>query len=167
MRVLARVATLVLILCFVAVTVAPAQQTVEVQAPVGFAAITAARQAYCEALFLDLPSSDSFREHLRIITANPHPAGSAAQVEVGHYIGRVMKAAGLPVREHHYDVHLPQLTDDVEAHAGYRLFDENWTGMVSVGWRLLSFDYEYSESGSRVFADAALHGPFVSFAVTF
>ena len=116
MRVLARVATLVLILCLAAVTVAPAQQTVELQAPVGFAAITAARQAYCEALFLDLPSSDSFREHLRIITANPHPAGSAAQVEVGHYIGRVMKAAGLTVREHHYDVYLPQLTDDVEAH---------------------------------------------------
>ncbi len=116
MRVLARVATLVLILCLAAVTVAPAQQTVELQAPVGFSAITAARQAYCEALFLDLPSSDSFREHLRIITANPHPAGSAAQVEVGHYIGRVMKAAGLTVREHHYDVYLPQLTDDVEAH---------------------------------------------------
>ncbi|MCS5703791.1 MAG: M28 family peptidase, partial [Acidobacteria bacterium] len=73
-------------------------------------------QAYCEALFLDLPSSDSFREHLRIITASPHPAGSAAQIEVGHYLGRVMKAAGFTVREHAYDVYLPQLTDDVEVH---------------------------------------------------
>lgn len=93
-----------------------AQATFEVPVPVGFTAQTAARQAYCEARFLELPSSDAFREHLRIITANPHPAGSAAQVEVGHYLGRVMKAAGLDVREHHYDVYLPQLTDDVEAH---------------------------------------------------
>lgn len=108
-----------LLLC--ALTLSPvaalsAQQSVEVEAPVGFAAVTAARQAYCEALFLDLPSGDAFREHLRVITANPHPAGSVAQVEVAHYISRVMKAAGLDVREHPYDVYLPQLTDDVEAH---------------------------------------------------
>ena len=93
-----------------------AQQSVQVDAPVGYAATTAVRQAYCEALFLDLPSSDSFREHLRIITANPHPAGSAAQAEVAHYLARVMRAAGLTVREHPYDVYLPQLTDDVEVH---------------------------------------------------
>ena len=74
MRFLAQVATLVLVMWLSAASVAPAQQSVEVQAPVGFAAITAAKQAYCEALFLDLPSSDSFREHLRIITANPHLA---------------------------------------------------------------------------------------------
>jgi len=93
-----------------------AQRHVEVRAPVGFSAATAAKQAFCEASFLNLPSSDAFREHLRLITANPHPAGSPAQVEVGHYLGRVMKAAGLTVREHPYDVYLPQLTDDVEAH---------------------------------------------------
>ncbi len=92
------------------------QQSMEVRAPIGFSAATAARQAYCEARFLELPSSDAFREHLRIITSAPHPTGSAAQVEVGHYLGRVMKAAGLTVREHPYDVYLPQLTDDVEAH---------------------------------------------------
>jgi N-acetylated-alpha-linked acidic dipeptidase len=92
------------------------QQSVELKVPVGFASTTATRQAYCETLFLDLPSSDSFREHLRIITARPHPAGSAAQIEVGHYLGRVMKAAGFTVREHAYDVYLPQLTDDVEVH---------------------------------------------------
>lgn len=95
---------------------ARAQQSVEVTVPVGFSAANAARQSYCEARFLELPSSDAFREHLRLITSTPHPAGSAAQVEVAHYLGRVMKAAGLAVREHHYDVYLPQLTDDVEAH---------------------------------------------------
>ncbi|MDH3270598.1 MAG: M20/M25/M40 family metallo-hydrolase [Gemmatimonadota bacterium] len=93
-----------------------AQNSVQVRTPVGFTAANGARQAFCEARFLELPSGDAFREHLRIITANPHPTGSAAQVEVGHYLGRVMKAAGMDVREHPYDVYLPQLTDDVEAH---------------------------------------------------
>jgi N-acetylated-alpha-linked acidic dipeptidase len=113
---LSRVAIITLFVAVSTVSIAPAQHSVEVEAPVGFAAATAAKQAYCEALFLELPSSESFREHLRIITANPHPAGSAAQVEVAHYLGRAMEAAGLTVREHPYDVYLPQLTDDVEAH---------------------------------------------------
>jgi N-acetylated-alpha-linked acidic dipeptidase len=92
------------------------QSSVQIPAPVGFTATSAARQAYCEAKFVGLPSGDNFREHLRIITATPHPTGSAAQVEVGHYLVRAMKAAGMSVREHPYDVYLPQLTDDVEAH---------------------------------------------------
>lgn len=116
MRPLVRVAVVLNLLSFSVATTAPAQRSVQLEVPVGFAASSAARQAYCEALFLDLPSSDAFREHLRILTANPHPAGSAAQREVGHYIGRVMRAAGFTVREHPYDVYLPQLTDDVEAH---------------------------------------------------
>jgi N-acetylated-alpha-linked acidic dipeptidase len=94
----------------------PAQIPVQIEAPVGFVAAGAARQAFCEARFMELPSGDSFREHLRIITAAPHPTGSAQQLEVGHYLGRVMKAAGFAVREYPYDVYLPQLTDDVEAH---------------------------------------------------
>jgi len=92
-----------------------AQNAVVINAPVGFTAASAARQSYCEARFIELPSGDAFREHLRVITANPHPTGSSAQVEVGHYLSRVMRAAGLSVREHPYDVYLPQLTDDVEA----------------------------------------------------
>jgi N-acetylated-alpha-linked acidic dipeptidase len=88
----------------------------QIDAPIGFTTASGLRQAYCEARFVDLPSGDAFREHLRIITANPHPTGSAAQVEVGHYLGRVMRAAGFTVRDHPYDVYLPQLTDDVEAH---------------------------------------------------
>ncbi|NNL29378.1 MAG: glutamate carboxypeptidase, partial [Gemmatimonadetes bacterium] len=82
---------------------------------VGFTAARAAEQAVCEARFLELPSREAFREHLRIITSAPHPAGSAAQVEVGNYLTRVMRAAGLSVEGHTYDVYLPQLTDDVEA----------------------------------------------------
>ncbi|MEX2467655.1 MAG: M28 family peptidase [Gemmatimonadota bacterium] len=93
-----------------------AQRPVEIQAQVGFSTTNAARQSYCEARFLELPSSDAFREHLRVITANPHPTGSAQQVEVGNYLDRVMTAAGFSVTQHPYDVYLPQLTDDVEVH---------------------------------------------------
>ncbi|MGB0542815.1 MAG: M28 family peptidase [Longimicrobiales bacterium] len=82
---------------------------------VGFTSARALEQGFCEARLLELPSSQAFREHLRIITSAPHPAGSAAQVEVGNYLTRVMKAAGLDVVRHTYDVYLPQLTDDVEA----------------------------------------------------
>lgn len=93
-----------------------AQVRAEIGVPVGFSVTNAARQNYCEARFLELPSSDAFREHLRLITANPHPTGSAQQVEVGNYLDRVMTAAGFTVRQHPYDVYLPQLTDDVEVH---------------------------------------------------
>jgi N-acetylated-alpha-linked acidic dipeptidase len=83
---------------------------------VGFSAPSAEREAWCEDLFSGLPSGDAFREHLRIVTSVPHPAGSPQQVEVANYLTRVMRAAGMEVAHHTYDVYLPQLTDDVEAH---------------------------------------------------
>ena len=82
----------------------------------GFTDDRAASQLACEARFLELPRSESFREHLRTITENPHPAGSAAQARVGEYIGQAMERAGLDVTSHPYDVYLPELTDDVEVH---------------------------------------------------
>ena len=78
---------------------------------VGFSAVTASNQGVCEDLYLTLPSGDAFREHLRIITSNPHPAGSPQQVEVANYLTRIMRAAGMEVRQDDYDVYLPQLTD--------------------------------------------------------
>lgn len=82
----------------------------------GFTAQRAATQLACEARFLELPRSDTFREHLRTITENPHPAGSAAQARVGQYIAGAMDRAGLDVTNYPYDVYLPELTDDVEVH---------------------------------------------------
>ena len=82
----------------------------------GFTAGRAATQLACEARFLELPRSDAFREHLRTVTENPHPAGSAAQARVGEYIAGAMEQAGLEVTRHPYDVYLPELTDDVEIH---------------------------------------------------
>ena len=97
---------------------APVQDPAPAQEPVltGFTAARAVTQLACEARFLDLPRSESFREHLRTVTANPHPAGSAAQARVGDYLAQTMEEAGLAVTRHPYDVYLPELTDDVEVH---------------------------------------------------
>ncbi len=83
---------------------------------IGFTSARAEVQDRCEATFLDLPSSELFRETLREITSAPHPTGSDRQVEVGEYLAQVMREAGLEVTTHPYDVYLPQLTDDVEVH---------------------------------------------------
>jgi N-acetylated-alpha-linked acidic dipeptidase len=79
------------------------------QTPAGFTPARAAGQARCEARLQELPAPATFREHLRIITAEPHPTGSAAQVRVGEYLAAVMARAGLRVERAAYDVYLPQL----------------------------------------------------------
>lgn len=94
----------------------PATAAPQEPALTGFTAARASEQAVCERHFLEEPRSESFREHLRAITERPHPAGSEAQRRVGEYLARAMEAAGLDVVSHPYDVYLPQLTDDVEAH---------------------------------------------------
>ena len=100
----------------VALAAGPAPVAAQEPALTGFTAARAVTQLACEARFLDLPRSESFREHLRTVTENPHPAGSAAQVRVGNYLARAMEEAGLEVTRHPYDVYLPELTDDVEVH---------------------------------------------------
>ena len=99
-------------------TLAAALASTPPQAPtlIGFTRDRAATQFACEARFLELPRSESFREHLRTITSEPHPAGSAAQARVGGYLAGAMERAGLEVTNHPYDVYLPELTDDVEVH---------------------------------------------------
>lgn len=70
-------------------------------------------QLACEARLVELPRPEQFREHLRTITAEPHPAGSEAQRRVEDYLATTMESAGLEVERYPYDVYLPQLTDDV------------------------------------------------------
>ena len=94
-------------------TLTPAPQTPTLT---GFTAQRASWHLACEQRFLELPRSDAFREHLRTVTENPHPAGSAAQARVGEYIAQAMERAGLAVTPYPYDVYLPELTDDVEVH---------------------------------------------------
>jgi N-acetylated-alpha-linked acidic dipeptidase len=79
------------------------------QVPAGFTEARAATQQQCEARLQELPAPATFREHLRRITAEPHPTGSAAQVRVGEYLADVMQRAGLRIERAAYDVYLPQL----------------------------------------------------------
>ena len=79
------------------------------QAPTGFAPERQEAQQRCEARFLELPRADQFREHLRTITAEPHPTGSAAQLRVAEYLVRAMETAGFTVERAAYDVYLPLL----------------------------------------------------------
>jgi N-acetylated-alpha-linked acidic dipeptidase len=83
--------------------------------PTGFRPERVAEQLSCEARLMDLPKPEQFREHLRTITAEPHPAGSEAQRRVEQYLVDVMEGAGLDVTRYAYDVYLPQLNDDVTA----------------------------------------------------
>ncbi|HSJ24719.1 MAG TPA: M28 family peptidase [Longimicrobiales bacterium] len=76
-------------------------------APAGQAAALTPEQ--CEAMLLELPRPDQFRAHLRTVTAEPHPTGSAAQLRVATYLERAMRSAGLDVERAEYDVYLPQL----------------------------------------------------------
>jgi N-acetylated-alpha-linked acidic dipeptidase len=78
----------------------------------------------CEARLIELPTPAQFREHLRTITAEPHPTGSAAQLRVAAYLGDAMTRAGLTVERAEYDVYLPQLdglVNEVEIVAPVRL----------------------------------------------
>jgi N-acetylated-alpha-linked acidic dipeptidase len=75
----------------------------------GFTPATAAWHDACESRLLELPTPAAFREHLRTITAEPHPTGSAAQLRVASYLAEVMERAGLEVERAAYDVYLPQL----------------------------------------------------------
>ena len=96
-----------------ALPAAPAAQ--EPPAPTGFSPDRVAGQLSCEARLMELPQPAQFREHLRVITQDPHPAGSEAQRRVEQYLVDVMTAAGLDVARYPYDLYLPQLTDDVTA----------------------------------------------------
>jgi N-acetylated-alpha-linked acidic dipeptidase len=78
----------------------------------------------CEARLLELPQPAQFREHLRTITAEPHPTGSAAQLRVAAYLVDAMTRAGLTVERAEYDVYLPQLdglVNEVEIVAPVRM----------------------------------------------
>ena len=81
----------------------------------GFSAARAETQAFCEARLQELPSPAAFREHLRTVTREPHPTGSAAQSRVADYLVSAMSEAGFQVERHGYDVYLPELGGEVYA----------------------------------------------------
>ncbi|MDA0709011.1 MAG: M28 family peptidase [bacterium] len=60
-----------------------------------------------ESHFISLPTAEGFRSHLTRITATPHPFGSAANRDVGAYLGEVMHRSGWDVSTYEYDVLTP------------------------------------------------------------
>ena len=100
---------------------AAAQEAAQEATLTGFTAARAVTQLACEARFLDLPRSGSFREHLRTVTENPHPAGSEAQVRVGNYLARRGRftvsegGAAVATLSPEKRIYLPQRTPTTEA----------------------------------------------------
>lgn len=73
----------------------------------GFFPAHQAGQQNIEKMFLEIPKSERFREHLRELTKLPHRAGSPENKAVADYIQKVMADAGLESVQHPYDVYLP------------------------------------------------------------
>ncbi|MGC9358875.1 MAG: M28 family peptidase [Anaerolineae bacterium] len=75
--------------------------------PAGFAPARAAAQLSLEADLAALVGPARFREHLKAISSEPHPAASAANARVAAYLATVMREAGWQVASPTYDVYLP------------------------------------------------------------
>lgn len=73
----------------------------------GFFPDAQSEQEAIEKLFLELPKSDRFREHLQELTKAPHRAGTPENKAVADYMQQVMADAGLESRQYPYDIYLP------------------------------------------------------------
>lgn len=73
----------------------------------GFTAIRSQQEQKIEELFLKLPESENFKNHLRQLTLEPHPAGTPANVRVADYMAQAMSKAGFKVERPPYDIYLP------------------------------------------------------------
>jgi len=73
----------------------------------GFSPTAAEKQRACEAQLANQPGSKTFRTHLRNLTREPHPAGSAANDRARAYIDSVMTVAGLSTTQYPYDLYMP------------------------------------------------------------
>lgn len=81
--------------------------TVAAQSISGFTPDRAETQRACEAQLLNAPEPETFRRHLKRLTREPHPAGSAANDRIAAYLDSVMTAAGLRVQQYPYDLYMP------------------------------------------------------------
>lgn len=91
-------------LLFVALLLAAMQAPAQIP---GFFPDRQSEQKVIEDLFVSLPKSERFREHLRELTKLPHPAGSAANKAVADYMEKVMADAGMDAVQEPYDIYLP------------------------------------------------------------
>lgn len=64
-------------------------------------------QQTIEQLFLEIPKSERFKEHLRELTKVPHRAGTPENKAVADYMQKIMADAGLLSEQFPYDIYLP------------------------------------------------------------
>src|SRR5450631_501947 len=84
----------------------------------------AAAEQKLEEKFLSVPSPAMAREHLRILTAAPHIAGSPEDRRTAEYVARKFREAGLETRIDEYKVwiNLPgEILVEATAPAGLRM----------------------------------------------
>lgn len=88
--------------------------TVQGQPLPGFSTSRLSEERELEALFLTLPQSAAFKEHLRALTKEPHLAGSDANRRVADYMQHAMERAGFAVERPPYDLYMPTSAGQVE-----------------------------------------------------
>lgn len=88
-------------------------QTLFAQNLTGFTAVGNQQEAKLEQLFLQLPKSENFKNHLKNLTKEPHLAGSAENKRVADYIEQSMQKAGFKVERPPYDIYMPTSAGDV------------------------------------------------------
>lgn len=78
----------------------------------GFSAASASREHALEALLAQRLNRDSTGAAFRVLTAEPHPAGSARNKYLADWVAQKYRAYGLEdVKLHRYDVYLPWPTE--------------------------------------------------------
>lgn len=80
----------------------------------GFSTARSVEEKQLEELFMKLPESATFKEHLRQLTKEPHLAGSPANKRVADYMEQAMQKAGFTVERPPYDIYMPTSAGHVE-----------------------------------------------------
>ena len=97
----------------VAITLFLFFQTSFAQTLTGFSSTSNQQELKLEELFLKLPKSEGFKNHLRELTKEPHLAGSPENKRVADYITQAMQKAGLKVERPPYDIYMPTSAGEV------------------------------------------------------
>ena len=97
---------------FVPVAVLASATLLQAQQPAltGYSPAAAERQRAAEAAAIRVPQPDRARAHSRILSAEPHVAGTPAQARTRDYVIQQMRAMGLETEVRTYSVCLPHAT---------------------------------------------------------
>jgi N-acetylated-alpha-linked acidic dipeptidase len=97
---------------FVPVAVLASATLLQAQQPAltGYSPAAAERQRAAEAAAIRVPQPDRARAHSRILSAEPHVAGTPAQARTRDYVIQQMRAMGLETEVRTYSVFLPHAT---------------------------------------------------------